>query len=333
MMACRALAPTAPSIGVPMISQEPEFDQGIDLQYLMASIARRWVVVAISVLISLSISVLYLNFAKYKYTSTLVVAPAQSSSGKGLAGGLGGLASLAGVGMPVDSATGSFQLYVEGLHSRTVAEILAKNPTLMQGAFPDDWDAKTQSWREPANFVGTIVSGVKRLLGMPVFVWTPPDAARLNDLIDEEVVVDEKPKKAIVTISMANQDPAFANAFLAALSTASDDIIRARAVARTRDYIAYLTMRLETVTLAEHRSKLADSLSEQERTLMLASSGLPFAAESFGNPAATRRPTTPRPGLVLAGGMTVGLLLGIAIALLLDRKANPVPNRGSDTTT
>jgi uncharacterized protein involved in exopolysaccharide biosynthesis len=305
-----------------MIAQESEFEQGLDLQYLIASIARRWRIVAVSILISLALSVLYLNFAKYKYTSTLVVAPAQSSSGKGLPGGLGGLASLAGVGMPVDAATGSFQLYVEGLHSRAVAEALAKNPALMQGAFPDDWDARTQSWREPASFVGTIASGFKRLLGMPVFIWTPPDAARLNDFIDEEIAVDEKPKKAIVTISMADRDPAFANAFLAALSKASDDIIRARTVARTRDYIAYLTTRLETVTLAEHRSKLADSLSEQERTLMLASSGLPFAAESFGDPAATRLPTAPRPALVLAGALIFGLLLGIAAALFLDRKAS-----------
>lgn len=308
-----------------MIAQESEFEQGIDLQHLMASIARRWLAVVVSILISLLLAVLYLNFAKYKYTSTLIVAPAQSSSGKGLPGGLGGLASLAGVGMPVDAATGSFQLYVEGLHSRAVAEALAKNPALMQGAFPSDWDSKTQSWREPVSLVGTVASGVKRMIGMPVMVWTPPDAARLNDFIDEEVVVDEKPKKAIVTISMANQDPTFANAFLAALSTASDDIIRARTVARTRDYIAYLTTRLETVTLAEHRSKLADSLSEQERTLMLASSGLPFAAESFGAPAATRRPTAPRPGLVLAGALIFGLLLGVATALFLDRKTAPVP--------
>lgn len=308
-----------------MVLQEHEYEQGLDLQYLMASIARRWIIVAVSVVICVAVAIFYLNIAKYKYTSKLTVSPAQSSSGKGLPSGLGGLASLAGVGVPVDSATGSFQLYVEGLHSRAVAEALAKDPSLMRRAFPDDWDATKQVWREPVSLFGRMISGAKRVLGLPVFIWTPPDAARLNDFIDEEVVVDEKPKKAIVAISMTHEDPAFANDFLAALSDTSDDIVRARMVARSQEYIAYLTTRLATVTLAEHRSKLADSLSEQERTLMLASSGLPFAAESFGDPAATRRPTAPRPGLVLAGALVFGLLVGIATALFVERRGTSVP--------
>ena len=92
------------------------------------------------------------------------------------------------------------------------------------------------------------------------------------------------------------------------------DIRRARAEnprMRERD----LSAQLGKVTIAEHREALAQTLSEQEKQRMAASSSAPYAAEPFGNATASPRPTSPRPILVLAASLMAGLLLGTLAAL------------------
>jgi uncharacterized protein involved in exopolysaccharide biosynthesis len=262
----------------------------------------------------------YLHFAKYYYTAELQVSPAQSSQGKGLAsklGGLSDLASMAGVNIPQDGDAMQFELYLEGIHSRGVADALAKRTDLMKVIFKSEWDDASHSWVNPSPAI--VVLGKKLLagiLGVPTFDWRPPDGAQLQKYISDNVTVERNPKNPLVTISYDDVDPQFAVTFLDALHQVDDNMLRQKAQSRSEQYIQYLSDKLPTVTIAEHRQAIADALSDQEKSLMMASAHAAYAADPFGAPSASARPTKPDPITILGGSLFVGALIGAGLAVL-----------------
>src|SRR5690606_14258844 len=122
--------------------------------------------------------------------------------------GFGDLASLAGLNMPQDPSALSFTLYVEGVHSRSLADALAKHKDLMRVIYHREWNAATGRWEKPTGFVRSAATAVKRVLGVPVLDWRPLDGARLQEFMDEEIGVEQDPKKPFVTITFDHEDPA-----------------------------------------------------------------------------------------------------------------------------
>lgn len=281
--------------------------------------ARLWLVAAMAGLFLLA-AVVYLRTADYTYTAALRVAPAPTSNRE--AGNLGALSSLATLtgssfeGIPVTP----FRLYVEGLTTREVATRLAADPALMHRVFADEWDAATNAWHEPQGVGRALRRTVNGLVGMPATPWSPPDAARLQAWIAANLAVEQTPKTPIVTLSIASTDRAFARDFLLRLHTNVDAWLRERTLKRTRNNIAYLTQRLPSVTLADHRQALFVTLSDQQQRDMTASNPAAFAAELFGRPTVSPRPTAPRQFLALGLALVFGSLTGALLALVIPRR-------------
>lgn len=287
-----------------------------DLVDLMLQLWRDRLLVALVAALSVLAMIVYLNVATPRYTATLLVTPAQSS-GSGLSSSLrnlGGLASLAGVQLPQDGSSLAFLKYGENLQSRVAAERLAADPALMQQIFAAEWNTREKRWEKPASLPRTIVNGVKSMLGLWVQPWSEPGAARLQEYLERNVQVVQDQKRPLVTILFEHRDPAFAGQFLERLHAEVDDDLRDRGLARTGSNIAYITRKLEVVTVAEHRIALTEALGEQERARMTAESGAPFAAEPVSKVSVSFRPSFPRPTLFLAGALFLGLLLGAVIS-------------------
>jgi len=279
-----------------------------------ALLLRRWWAPLAGALIGLWLAAVALSGATVQYTSELKVSPVQAESGS-LMRRLGGLASLAGVGgLGKADAASPFDLYLEAFFAPEVAQRLAEDPAVLRGAFWKEW--KDGRWVEPRSTVGDAVKGLKRLLGAPQTPWREPDAGRLGEWLIENVVVNRSNRSAIVTVSLEHPDPAFAEALLATLHREADRTVRAKTRERTAGTIAYLERKLGEVLLAEHREALAQALGEQERSRMMASvQGIAFAAEQFGAPRTTSKPTSPRVAVTLGVGLLGGLLAGVVAAI------------------
>ncbi len=294
-------------------------DGGIDVAATLRMLRAGWWLIVGCVVGALVIAIVYLDVVPYRYAVQMRVAPVAGSGGDGLSGKLsqfGGLAAAAGVALPDSGGSASFKLYVEALHSRDVADILARDGGLMHRIFYREWDAPARRWRPPGGLVHALSTTIKTLLGLPVLPWQPPGPARLAAWLDEQVDVDQNIKSPVVTVSMFSDDPALATAVLTELSGTIDELLRQRALIRTDDYIRYLAARLPTISLAEQRVAVAQALGEQERLKMVASSGRPYAAEVFEHPAASERPVTPSVGKVIVVAMFLGLAAGVGLALL-----------------
>ena len=291
----------------------------IDLIELFAIVWQRRRVVYICALATLILSIIYLHIAAYTYTGVLKVTPIQASSSNltGKLGGLGNLASLAGVQLPTDQSALQFRLYVEGVHSRFAADAMAKNVNLMKVIFKNEWDEGSKSWVRPSGPIPVAIRIVKLALGVPDYGWQPPGGAQLQLYMDDYVQVIEDPKSPVVTITYDNNDPQFAVTFLAALNAAVDGQLRQKSLRRSAQNIAYLSHKLDTVTLAQQREAIMQAWSEQEKAAMMANSTASFAVDAFGPPSAPYRPTKPKPVTVLGSAVLAGILIGIVAAFLV----------------
>lgn len=296
-----------------------EYAQGSLLSFTI-DIMRKWKLIAAFVLCGLVFSIIYLERANYRYSIDYRVNPTEMDTSS-LTKKFGGLAAMAGISIGGDKASSPFDLYISAIYSPEVAKILAKDPEIMKGAFEKEWDPGANAFEPPSGAMPSVVAQVKSVLGIPVYPWESPDAARLQEYIEKNVLIVKDQKKSLTTLSMEDKNPAYASHLLTSIHRAADNVIRERALNRSTQYINYISEKLREVSLAEHREALAETLGEQERVRMMSSSNLPYAAEPLGAPIVSLRPTSPKPGLILALGVIMGGALGVlTAAVLLIRK-------------
>lgn len=292
-------------------------DNEIDLARILFSLWRqRWIIVVLAGL-GLAYGIYQLQRATYYYTAELKVAAAQSAE-SGATPRLSGLASLASrAGLGPATTGNTFMFYTQGVASRAVADELARRPDIMHAVFADEWDRESNRYVEPRRgLVGGIVQGVKTLVGFPRLEWSPPGAARLQDYIENAVQVVPDPELPVVTLIYSHPDPRFAELFLGEIHRVLDNSLRRKARNRATEYINYLSSQLQSARNVEHRSAIAQSLSEQEKNRMLASSTMAFAAEPLDVVTSSLRPTSPSPALILLVALLQGIVAGVLVALV-----------------
>ena len=287
------------------------------LDILPALWRQKQIIIGIT-LAALFLAIIYLHLARPTYTVVLQVTPVGGSR-SGLSERVSSLAGLAGINLPGDQSMLTFSLYQQGLTSRDTAAALLTDDRLMHRMFPAEWNAVTKQWQAPTSPLDAIRGPVKALLAVKEVPWSPPDAARVQAVLARSVFISKTRESPIVTISTQQFDPDYGRDLLAAVSAASDNLLRAKTLRRSSSYISYLNDRLRTTTVDEYREALLASIAEQEKQRMAASSDLPFAADPAGAPTASPRPTKPMPLSVIALGMIGGLFAGMVVALLRDR--------------
>lgn len=312
-MTSAEIAPPAP-----FVRDGHEFTT-VDFLHLLI---RRWWLVIAGALAGLFLASLYLSAATYKHTAELQVSAVQQQ-GSGMLSRLGGLAGVAGLDLKKSARAIPFDFYLEAVFSAEIARVLSEDDKIMRGAFRKEW--RDGRWQPPEG--GGLARSVKQLLGIRVAPWTKPDARRLGDWIEKQVNVSQSNNKVLVAISLEDEDPEFAAYFLNRLHETTDRVIRAKTLDRTSGTIAYLSRKLGEVTLAEHRTALADALGEEERERMMAAVNTSFAAERFGEIRVSTEPTSPKALVVIGIGLIAGTLTGIlgalAYHLLRSRPAPP----------
>lgn len=275
-----------------------------------------WQIAAVTALL-VGVALLYLQSADRQFESVLVVTPVAGSVG--LPSGIGGLASIAGIRVPGSDADSQFEMFLEGLTTRQSAERLSqKHPDLLPRMFPDEWNSASRRWEQPVGAFPNAIRAVKSLVGMDT-AYRPPDGARVEQWLKREIAIAKARDQRLTVISIESQDPQFGRSLLAALHQEGDNLLRERAVQRANDYAEYLGRKLGEVTVADYRQSLVEALAEQEKTRMMASSDLPFAADPFGPPSTPNRPSSPQPVLTLAIAIGLGLVLGVLMVIVRGR--------------
>ncbi|MEY2884039.1 MAG: hypothetical protein RL490_1763 [Pseudomonadota bacterium] len=286
------------------------------------TLRQRWWLVAGCALALLVAAVFYLRTAEYSYSVVLRVSPAASAAtarDSGALGALGNLAALTGIGVGAIPAT-PFRLYVDGWRSQAAAACVARDPAVLRGVFRTEWQADRQQWQAPHGLGDRLRAGLNDLAAAPDPGWSPPDARRLQRELATLVTIDQTNKSAVTAITIDAVDPAFGVRLLQSLHLCVDDLLRQRALERSRQNIAYLQSRLNFVAVADHRQILIATLADQQQRLTVLSNPAPYAAEPFGAIVVSPQPTRPRPLPIVIAALALGLGLGVVLALLIPRR-------------
>jgi len=300
-------------------SSEPEklAADEIDLGELLAAMRRQARLIVLFAVAAVALAIVYLHIATPQYRVTLKVTPVQGSA-RPMGTGANNLASLAGISVPMDQRATDFELYLEGIFARETSVALAAHQTLLRRVFAREWSSARNDWVRPHGAARFLLDMLKRLLGVPTPKWTPPDGARLQEYLVKHIDITRDKESPVVGISFEHTEPALGRDLLWAVHRQVDDMLRQRTIDRTTSYIAYLNERLAATNVADYRAALVQALAEQEKMRMMASSDLAFAAEPFGMPVASMRPTKPNALFLLVFAFGAGLAIGIVAAVFRD---------------
>jgi hypothetical protein len=235
-----------------------------------------------------------------QYRVQTTVAPVTDDPVRGgglaeLARGLGGLASMAGIGL---GAGNNKDEAVEYLRGKAFTIEFIRREGLLTALHPDEWDEASGDWRVPED--------------------DRPTIGDAYEFFSEDVLsIAEDKKTGMLKVSVTWSDPELAAEWANNLVAFANLRLREMAIDEANRSIAYLNDqagRTSVVTLKEAIGRLTE---EQVKTVMLARVRDEYAFKVI-DPALAPEPdeiVRPRRALMAALGLIGGFMLGCLIAL------------------
>ena len=280
----------------------PHYDDPTGGTAWIISVLRQRPITIISVAIVTAVAfTLYAFLATPIYHAATVLSPTSpdhvASSTGGALGQLGGLASLAGIGMdPRDAAT---EEALAVLRSREFMQAFITDHDLLPRLFPSRTETANHWWQFGASRAPTLARGAKYLR--------------------EKVIVVTKDKKTgLVTLSVDWWNREEAASWANELASRVNSEMRTRAMTNATAYLAYLEKALETTQLMGTRDAINHLIENQIKDRMIASvtQGYAFRLVDHALPPDADDFVSPKRLLLVVCGPLVGLLLGCLAVLV-----------------
>lgn len=292
-------------------------DEEIDLKQLALSLWQGRKLVATCVAAAVFLSAAYLWVAERTYTVTYTFQPATTEDAGPGFGGLGGLASLAGVSLP-KAGSSDFQTFQALLQSEETASELMKREDLIRRVFASEWDEEAEKFTAPVPSIRRAFAGTLKLAltGDSPPAYTPPNAPRLVEYLRDAFSMSEDRETGFLKLSSETSEPTLVMGIMTATTAATDKIIRDRFIAQGHEALDFYKTKIVSARSREHREALAQLIVQEEQKLMLATVGEHFVAKPLTNPSVSLRPTSPKASLFLALALIIGAFVGTAFVLI-----------------
>ena len=236
-------------------------DSEIDLRELWDIIwTGRWVIISISLAVAILATIGSLLMPDVYRGDVLMASVAieeESGSIASKIGGLGGLASLAGISLP---NAGNTDENLAILTSREFLWRFFEENSLLPILFEDDWSEDTLQWYEEDP-------------DEQPSLW---DAYRLF-IEDELLTVSTDRKTGLINVAVEWTDAALASQWANELVHRLNEYLRARAISRSATNLEYLNKELSRSQVAEMRQTLFELIAKEQRSAMLANTQKEFA--------------------------------------------------------
>ena len=291
----------------------------VDLIDLIKQIWKDKYYILFFVLLFLAFAIYQLNYATYTYDIYLKVTPSKQMSVSKNNSQLSGFASFIGISTPQTNTADDFELYKTLLKSRIVSNSLLLDKKFITEYFKGEENFTVPQVLLEKKYIITVDkswrSSIKNIFGLP----SHPKRVSLEDLVHERITkkisVSTDILSNITTIGLKSVNPDLGIKLLEKIHKIADDELKNRSLQRTSDYISFLDNQLLKTTKQDQRLSLISSLAEQQRSKMIASSNLSFAAELFGKPYQSNSPTEPRIRNIIIVYFSIGFFTGLFISI------------------
>jgi LPS O-antigen subunit length determinant protein (WzzB/FepE family) len=299
------------------MNQNNELNNEIDLKDLFFTLWKGKVYIILTLFISIFLASFSLQSAERKYTVEYNLKPVGATIKSPNFSGLGGFASIAGIQLPT-SSNNDFNIFKELINSIEVSEIIFENKKIVKNIFKSEWNESFSEYvMPPKSKIQIFISDAKKLItGNRSVNYMPPNPRRLALFISQNIKISEDNKTGFLTFASETSKPELILSLIIEATKASDKIMRQRYIDFSIEPLAFYKEKLRTARSREHREALAELISKEEQKLMFASKGKHFIAEPYINPTISFHPTTPKPKLILALSVVLGLFLGATLVLM-----------------
>lgn len=298
------------------MNQNIQLDNEIDLRKLFLILWRGKSYIILLSFICIFFASYYLQSAQRKYTIEYNLKSVSGNDNSQTLNGLLGVASLSGSQFP-SSSNDDFDIFKELITSREVSEIIFDNNKIIKDIFRSEWNETINNFSKPSESkIQILVNDAKKLLtGNKEVNYMAPNPRRLAVFIRNNIQINDD-KNNFLNFTSQTSNPELMLLLIKEATEASDEIMRQRYINFSMEPIAFYKEKLRTARSREHREALASLIGTEERKLMLASKGNYFIAEPYIKPTVSMYPTTPKPKLILALALIMGILTGSGLILI-----------------
>lgn len=261
---------------------QESIDDEIDLLQLWRTLLKYKRMILLSALgaavVAAGISLMMHNI----YRAEVLLAPVDTggSKGGGLAsalGGLGGLASLAGISV---GGGGSTEENLAVLQSRDFLWKFVQEKKLMPILFEGAWDEQQKKWKE---------TDPKK----------QPGQLAAHRLFTGLLSVNRDKKTDLVTVAVEWKDAALAADWANALIARLNQYLAQQAIARSENNLKYLYEELTRTQIEEMRKTLFDLIANEQKSVMLANTQKNFAFKVLDSAVEPDKKIKPKRSLIV----------------------------------
>lgn len=278
-----------------------EREEGFDLIGLIQTLWRYKVLITVVSVLAGAGAVGIALTATPVFRAEVVITDVHETSEGGLAslaGQLGGLGSLAGIGLGSGNAASQEARAV--LQSRHLIEEFIIRNDLLHRILPAAKGPPVM-WMAVKQFQGKVLS------------------------------IHEDTHKGTMTVGIEWTDPEVAARWANGFVALANDLLRARAIEESKRNLAYLNTQLTHTDSVEIRTGMYDLIKSETKTLMLANGRVDYAFRVVDPAVAPAVRTKPQRAAIVLSGVIVGLIFSSLAALLHARVTQRRRPLGGDT--
>jgi uncharacterized protein involved in exopolysaccharide biosynthesis len=298
--------------------QSPDqYDDEIDLRELFGVLwAGKFKIIAITAVFALA-SVNYALSVPNQYKATALLAPAQSNGG-GLSsgiGGLGGLASLAGVSLGRGQVAEA-QIAQEIMQSWSYIEgFIAENNIAVEVYAAESWNKGSNSLE-----INDHVYDVKKgewLIKDKSGVIGPPSSWSLFGAFNQKLSVSQDKRSGLVSVSIEYYSPLIAKQWVDLYVESINHFMQQRQVNKVSRNIAYLQEQIEKTSIAEMRKVFYSIIEEQTKNKMLAEASPDYTFVAVAPSMVPEQKSQPKRAFICIVGTVLGGILSVLLVLVM----------------
>lgn len=276
----------------------------IDLRDVIADLIARKYQIAAMMLVGAMVAMALAFWLVPTYRATVILSPSsdsQSGSMSAALGSLGGLASLAGIGVGTDVSNPTEEALAV-LRSPRFTQSFIREEEMLPVLFSKKWDAHAQRWAVEQSDEPTLGDGLKYL--------------------DDLRTIHQDKKTGLITLQVDWKDPELAAKWANKMVLKLNAEMAQRAVSRTDAYLNYLQEELRSSSVSEMKEAISRLIEAQMKQKMLAKSTgeYSFKVIEVAIPPPIADPIRPKKVLMTIVGAIIGTIIGAMFVIGAGRR-------------
>lgn len=301
-----------------LIQQGQNQDDEIDLAELWRAIwAGKFTIIIISMIFAVA-SVFFALSKPNIYKASVILAPASDDAGGGLAGmagQLGGLASMAGINLGGGSGVDKTTLALEIIKSRSFIEnFINKHDLLVPLMASNNWDMATNKLILDVELYDS--ENKKWIREVKAPKKSEPSSWEAYKKFSELVSISQDKTSSMVNINIEFYSPFIAKQWLTLLVQDINEHMREQDKIEANASIDYLTKQLTNIKVANMETVFYQLIEEQTKNMMLTMVKKEYVLKTIDPAQVPDTKDKPKRAIIVVLGIIIGGLLSVLSVLI-----------------